>query len=31
MAIPDEFTEEEMKTGIWWRQLTCGATAGVCE
>ncbi|KAA0708475.1 Calcium-binding mitochondrial carrier protein SCaMC-1 [Triplophysa tibetana] len=28
LAIPDEFTEEEKTTGIWWRQLVSGAVAG---
>ncbi|XP_066548724.1 mitochondrial adenyl nucleotide antiporter SLC25A24 [Amia ocellicauda] len=28
IAIPDEFTEEEKTTGIWWRQLMAGAMAG---
>ncbi|KAJ8384524.1 hypothetical protein AAFF_G00204390 [Aldrovandia affinis] len=28
LAIPDEFTEEEKITGIWWRQLLAGAMAG---
>ncbi|KAG5286551.1 hypothetical protein AALO_G00016130 [Alosa alosa] len=28
LAIPDEFTEEEKTTGIWWRQLVAGAMAG---
>ena len=31
MTIPDEFTEEEKKTGLWWRQLVAGAVAGVCK
>nr|XP_020472736.1 calcium-binding mitochondrial carrier protein SCaMC-1 [Monopterus albus] len=28
LAIPDEFTEEEKMTGLWWKQLTAGAMAG---
>ncbi|XP_035032859.2 calcium-binding mitochondrial carrier protein SCaMC-1 [Hippoglossus stenolepis] len=28
LSIPDEFTEEEKTTGIWWRQLSAGAMAG---
>ncbi|KAI1891489.1 hypothetical protein AGOR_G00144340 [Albula goreensis] len=28
IAIPDEFTEEEKTTGIWWKQLAAGAMAG---
>uniref|UniRef100_A0A8D0HEK3 Solute carrier family 25 member 24 n=1 Tax=Sphenodon punctatus TaxID=8508 RepID=A0A8D0HEK3_SPHPU len=28
LAIPDEFTEEEKKTGQWWRQLLAGGVAG---
>ncbi|XP_063282159.1 mitochondrial adenyl nucleotide antiporter SLC25A24 [Pelobates fuscus] len=28
LTIPDEFTEEEKKTGQWWRQLLAGAMAG---
>jgi len=28
LSIPDEFTEEEKTTGIWWRQLAAGAVAG---
>lgn len=29
MTIPDEFTEEEKVTGMWWRQLVAGGGAGV--
>lgn len=29
LSIPDEFTEEEKTTGIWWKQLSAGAAAGV--
>ncbi|KAJ7372293.1 hypothetical protein OS493_019737 [Desmophyllum pertusum] len=29
MTIPDEFTEEEKVSGMWWRQLVAGAGAGV--
>ncbi|KAG7239943.1 hypothetical protein INR49_028138 [Caranx melampygus] len=28
LTIPDEFTEEEKTTGLWWKQLTAGAMAG---
>lgn len=28
LAIPDEFTEEEKTTGVWWKQLSAGAMAG---
>ncbi|KAM7161667.1 mitochondrial adenyl nucleotide antiporter SLC25A24 isoform 2-T2 [Macrochelys suwanniensis] len=28
LTIPDEFTEEEKKSGQWWRQLLSGAVAG---
>ncbi|XP_076135028.1 mitochondrial adenyl nucleotide antiporter SLC25A24 [Alosa pseudoharengus] len=28
LTIPDEFTEEEKTTGVWWRQLAAGAVAG---
>ncbi|XP_017275856.1 calcium-binding mitochondrial carrier protein SCaMC-1 [Kryptolebias marmoratus] len=28
LTIPDEFTEEEKTTGVWWKQLTAGAMAG---
>uniref|UniRef100_A0A8C4EGC0 EF-hand domain-containing protein n=1 Tax=Dicentrarchus labrax TaxID=13489 RepID=A0A8C4EGC0_DICLA len=28
LAIPDEFTEEEKTTGLWWKQLSAGAMAG---
>ncbi|XP_012887306.1 PREDICTED: calcium-binding mitochondrial carrier protein SCaMC-1 [Dipodomys ordii] len=28
LAIPDEFTEEEKKSGQWWRQLLSGGIAG---
>lgn len=28
LTIPDEFTEEEKTTGIWWKQLAAGAMAG---
>jgi len=29
MTIPDEFTEEEKVTGMWWKQLVAGGGAGV--
>ncbi|XP_061832313.2 mitochondrial adenyl nucleotide antiporter SLC25A24 [Nerophis lumbriciformis] len=28
LTIPDEFTEEEKTTGVWWKQLSAGAMAG---
>lgn len=28
LTIPDEFTEEERKTGQWWKQLLAGGVAG---
>uniref|UniRef100_A0A8C6PIE0 Solute carrier family 25 member 24 n=1 Tax=Nothobranchius furzeri TaxID=105023 RepID=A0A8C6PIE0_NOTFU len=28
LTIPDEFTEEEKTTGLWWRQLAAGGMAG---
>ncbi|XP_004617023.1 calcium-binding mitochondrial carrier protein SCaMC-1 [Sorex araneus] len=28
LAIPDEFTEDEKKSGQWWRQLLAGGVAG---
>ncbi|TSQ01604.1 Calcium-binding mitochondrial carrier protein SCaMC-1 [Bagarius yarrelli] len=28
LVIPDEFTNEEKISGVWWRQLVAGATAG---
>ncbi|KAL6039117.1 hypothetical protein STEG23_035077 [Scotinomys teguina] len=28
LTIPDEFTEDEKKTGQWWRQLLAGGVAG---
>ncbi|GLD49583.1 calcium-binding mitochondrial carrier protein SCaMC-1 isoform X1 [Lates japonicus] len=28
LTIPDEFTEEEKTTGLWWKQLMAGAMAG---
>lgn len=28
LTIPDEFTEEEKTTGLWWKQLSAGAMAG---
>ena len=26
--VPDDFTESELKTGMWWRHLVAGAAAG---
>uniref|UniRef100_A0A672HL54 Calcium-binding mitochondrial carrier protein SCaMC-1-like n=1 Tax=Salarias fasciatus TaxID=181472 RepID=A0A672HL54_SALFA len=28
LAIPDEFTEEEKSSDVWWKQLVAGAAAG---
>lgn len=28
LLVPDEFTVEEKKTGMWWRHLVAGAGAG---
>uniref|UniRef100_A0A8C3XDW9 Solute carrier family 25 member 24 n=1 Tax=Cyanoderma ruficeps TaxID=181631 RepID=A0A8C3XDW9_9PASS len=28
LTVPDEFTEEEKKTGQWWKQLLAGGVAG---
>ncbi|XP_061588119.1 mitochondrial adenyl nucleotide antiporter SLC25A24-like [Cololabis saira] len=28
LAIPDEFTDEEKNSGVWWKQLVAGAAAG---
>ncbi|XP_073788480.1 mitochondrial adenyl nucleotide antiporter SLC25A24 isoform X1 [Danio rerio] len=28
LTIPDEFTEEEKTTGMWWKQLAAGGVAG---
>ncbi|XP_010903206.2 calcium-binding mitochondrial carrier protein SCaMC-2-B isoform X4 [Esox lucius] len=28
MMVPDEFTAEEKKTGMWWRHLVAGGVAG---
>lgn len=28
-CVPDEFTEQEKTTGMWWRQLVAGGGAGV--
>uniref|UniRef100_A0A665VBE7 Solute carrier family 25 member 24 n=1 Tax=Echeneis naucrates TaxID=173247 RepID=A0A665VBE7_ECHNA len=28
LTIPDEFTEDEKTTGLWWKQLAAGAMAG---
>ena len=27
--IPDDFTESELHTGMWWRHLAAGAAAGM--
>ena len=31
MTVPDEFTEAEKISGMWWRQLVAGGGAGVGE
>ena len=31
ILIPDEFSEEERVTGMWWRQLMAGGGAGAGE
>lgn len=28
VIIPDDFTEKEMQTGMWWRHLVAGGAAG---
>lgn len=28
LLVPDEFTAEEKKTGMWWRHLVAGGGAG---
>jgi len=28
ITVPDDFTEEELKTGMWWRHLLSGGSAG---
>ena len=28
LTVPDEFTEEEKKSGQWWKQLLAGGVAG---
>ncbi|XP_067941031.1 mitochondrial adenyl nucleotide antiporter SLC25A24-like [Watersipora subatra] len=28
ITVPDDFTEEELKTGMWWRTLLAGGAAG---
>lgn len=28
MNVPDDFTQAEMKTGMWWRHLVSGGVAG---
>ena len=30
-VIPEEFSEEERVTGMWWRQLVAGGAAGAGE
>ena len=31
ILIPEEFSEEEKITGMWWRQLVAGGGAGAGE
>ena len=31
ILVPDEFSEEEKVTGMWWRQLVAGGGAGAGE
>ena len=28
IMVPDDFTERELKTGMWWRHLVAGGAAG---
>lgn len=28
MNVPDDFTQKEMQTGMWWRHLAAGGIAG---
>lgn len=28
MNVPDDFTQNEMQTGMWWRHLAAGGIAG---
>ena len=28
IGVPDDFSEEEMATGAWWRHLVAGGVAG---
>lgn len=28
LTVPDEFSEQEKLTGMWWKQLVAGAVAG---
>ena len=29
LLVPDDFTEQELKTGMWWRHLVAGGAAGI--
>ena len=29
LLVPDDFTEHELKTGMWWRHLLAGGAAGI--
>ncbi|KAL7988327.1 hypothetical protein Chor_007246 [Crotalus horridus] len=31
LTVPDEFSEKEKKTGMWWKQLIAGAMAGAIK
>lgn len=28
IAVPDDFTKQEMDSGMWWRHLVAGGVAG---
>lgn len=30
-TVPDDFTETELQTGVWWRHLVAGAAAGAAS
>ena len=29
LLVPDDFTEQELQTGMWWRHLVAGGAAGI--
>ena len=29
LLVPDDFTEQELQTGMWWRHLLAGGAAGI--